>query len=236
MKHPGGRADFASTRSSKIIDNLVSSIATQVVSKYDDFTYHKKQEVDHSVAQPDGGIFINDSRKMIVTFEAKHQQDGGNALERWYMNQRLLEEVAKEKGYSSYYVTLASGEGAYVSNGKVGTCEKILSFMHNVKKQYGHMFEYKDLHTLRIPSNQNYNISCLKTEGFTVNEVTNIFVTIMNQLTNKNLKNVKIDTEYVRLCSKTLYQLKGICKKLNITKNKRNKNELVKAILQLCKE
>lgn len=62
---------------------------------------------------PDGGMWFdgsraNPERKLRVVFEAKHQQDAGNAIERWATNHSLCQSINPEV----VYVTFASGEGA----------------------------------------------------------------------------------------------------------------------------
>lgn len=62
---------------------------------------------------PDGGMWFtgdrNDSkRKLVAVFEAKHQQDGGNAQERWATNRAICQSINPR----AVYVTFATGEGA----------------------------------------------------------------------------------------------------------------------------
>ena len=62
---------------------------------------------------PDGGMWFtgdrNDGkRKLVAVFEAKHQQDGGNAQERWATNRAICQSINPD----SLYVTFATGEGA----------------------------------------------------------------------------------------------------------------------------
>ena len=63
---------------------------------------------------PDGGMWFDgprtQPRTLKVAFEAKHQQDGGNAIERWAKNFSLCHKLWPE----SKYVTFMTGEGAKV--------------------------------------------------------------------------------------------------------------------------
>ena len=61
---------------------------------------------------PDGGMWFNGPRSqpraLKVAFEAKHQQDGGNAIERWSKNYLLCYRLNPDVRY----VTFMTGEGA----------------------------------------------------------------------------------------------------------------------------
>jgi hypothetical protein len=62
---------------------------------------------------PDGGMWFDGDRnkadrKLLAVFEAKHQQDGGNAIERWCKNYMLSKAITPDM----HYHTLMSGEGA----------------------------------------------------------------------------------------------------------------------------
>jgi hypothetical protein len=63
---------------------------------------------------PDGGMWFdaprNQTRSLQVAFEAKHQQDGGNAIERWCKNYLLCNRLWPD----AKYVTFMTGEGARV--------------------------------------------------------------------------------------------------------------------------
>jgi hypothetical protein len=49
-----------------------------------------------------------DNRRLRVVFEAKHQQNGGNAVERWATNRALCQVINPD----AVYVTFATGAGA----------------------------------------------------------------------------------------------------------------------------
>jgi hypothetical protein len=61
---------------------------------------------------PDGGMWFdgarNQSRTLRVAFEAKHQQDGGNAIERWSKNYLVCYRLNPDVRY----VTFMTGQGA----------------------------------------------------------------------------------------------------------------------------
>lgn len=62
---------------------------------------------------PDGGMWFDGDRskkdrKLLAVFEAKHQQDGGNAIERWCKNYMLSKGMNPEMTYH----TVMTGEGA----------------------------------------------------------------------------------------------------------------------------
>lgn len=62
---------------------------------------------------PDGGAWFY-KNKLICAFEAKKQQNRGNAIERWYKNNFICRVINPNISY----VTFASGEGA-ISNGVI---------------------------------------------------------------------------------------------------------------------
>jgi hypothetical protein len=62
---------------------------------------------------PDGGMWFDGDRskpdrKLLAVFEAKHQQDGGNAIERWCKNHMFSKCISPDMTYH----TVMSGEGA----------------------------------------------------------------------------------------------------------------------------
>lgn len=66
---------------------------------------------------PDGGMWFdgnrdNPNRRLKVVFEAKHQQNAGNAIERWATNRALCLSINPD----ARYITFATGEGS-VENG-----------------------------------------------------------------------------------------------------------------------
>ena len=72
---------------------------------------------------PDGGMWFSGNRsvpkrKLVAGFEAKHQQDGGNAIERWCKNYMLC----KGMNPNVKYITFMSGPGA-MPNGVLYKCQ-----------------------------------------------------------------------------------------------------------------
>lgn len=70
---------------------------------------------------PDGCLWFWNGT-LIAAFEAKKQQDAGNAIERWYKNNYICRLVNP----SVSYITFASGEGAKVG----GAIHKALAVAH----------------------------------------------------------------------------------------------------------
>jgi len=70
---------------------------------------------------PDGSLWFYKG-KMIAAFEAKKQQNAGNAIERWYKNNFICRLVNPNVSY----VTFACGEGAVVG----GVMHKALAVAH----------------------------------------------------------------------------------------------------------
>lgn len=81
---------------------------------------------------PDGGIWTYDNI-LIAAFEAKKQNNAGNAIERWYKNESLCRTINTEISY----VTFCTGEGAKTK----GVMQVALNFKHlhgyNVYKPRG---------------------------------------------------------------------------------------------------
>jgi hypothetical protein len=71
--------------------------------------------------EPDGGLWFYKDR-LVVVFEAKKQQDRGNAIERWYKNNYVARLINPQVSY----VTFCRGEGA-TPTGQIG---KILDAAH----------------------------------------------------------------------------------------------------------
>jgi hypothetical protein len=71
--------------------------------------------------EPDGGAWYYRG-SLIAVFEAKKQQNAGNAIERWYKNMYLCRKINPEVSY----VTFCRGEGAC----KEGVIGKLLDVAH----------------------------------------------------------------------------------------------------------
>jgi len=70
---------------------------------------------------PDGSLWFWDG-KLVATFEAKKQQNRGNAIERWFKNNFICRAVNPDVSY----VTFACGEGAKIG----GVIHKALAVAH----------------------------------------------------------------------------------------------------------
>jgi hypothetical protein len=107
--------------------------------------------------EPDGGLWFYDGI-LIAVFEAKKQQDLGNAIERWYKNNY----VANYLNSKVSYVTFCRGEGAYPT-GQIG---KILDIAHPSWNQFN-----------------KYGNSCwLSCDGFSFESIRNIMEEILSEL------------------------------------------------------
>jgi hypothetical protein len=71
--------------------------------------------------QPDGGVWFWKGT-LIAAFEAKKQQNRGNAIERWYKNPYACRLINPDMSY----VTFAVGQGAV----RRGTIHKALAMSH----------------------------------------------------------------------------------------------------------
>ena len=126
----------AGTVESKLLDGDVRLIAEAINQAQDEYFYERGHrnllnerygEDVRSQAQlpelarlginsgcvPDGGMWFDgdrrqETRKLKVVFEAKHQQNGGNAVERWATNRALCQVIDP----AAVYVTFATGAGA----------------------------------------------------------------------------------------------------------------------------
>jgi len=104
---------------------------------------------------PDGGMWFDGPRSqpraLKVAFEAKHQQDGGNAIERWCKNYLLCKGMNPD----IKYVTFMSGPGA-VPNG--------------VLYKFGHSM---------VAANGNNCIFYYQPDGFSQEGIFNIMISIL---------------------------------------------------------
>ncbi len=107
---------------------------------------------------PDGSVWFWDG-KLIATFEAKKQQNRGNAIERWFKNNFICRAVNPDVSY----ITFTCGEGAVVG----GVIHKTLAVAHpsgfNVYTPKG-------------------NSCWMKPEGFTDEEIEAHMMTVITSL------------------------------------------------------
>lgn len=132
------RGTEAGSAESKQLDGDVKSVAealAQAQTRYfyevghkslDETKSHSRQRITESAlpemrerhftigCMPDGGMWFDaprgQPRRLMAAFEAKHQQDGGNAIERWAKNYLLCRSIWPD----CVYVTFMTGEGARV--------------------------------------------------------------------------------------------------------------------------
>ena len=152
------------------LDKQVKSASITVLEKlknqYPELQYERKLPFEFlfdgiGSCQPDGGVWFYKG-KMVAAFEAKKQNDRGNAIERWYKNFFLLKEVNERVPY----ITFAIGAGA-----KEG--EPIWKSLYSAMK--GQFNQIR-------PDGP----SCfLKPEGFTAEEIENIIF----EFVSKELEN-----------------------------------------------
>lgn len=131
---------------------------------------NKVKDLPISGAAPDGGCFFIDG-KLALCSEAKKQQDGGNAIERWHKNHAMVQPFGREVAY----VTFCSGPGA----GDEAVMSKILNpAMHNE--------DIARLDRGEPPMNKQWNVpyneglSCYRSvNGFEQTQVENSLETIL---------------------------------------------------------
>lgn len=116
---PGTMAwDARSLKLDKQVKNASIAVFQHLKKRYPELQYERalpKHLIFDGVGacQPDGGVWFYKGR-MIAAFEAKKQNNLGNAIERWFKNWHLLQEVNQR----SPYVTFAVGGGA-VEEGQI---------------------------------------------------------------------------------------------------------------------
>lgn len=113
------------------LDNQCKTLTTKVYetlhTKYKDkIKFQKKLKKDQipggvGACAPDGSLWFWEG-KLIAAFEAKKQQNRGNAIERWHKNHSMCRIINPELSY----ITFACGEGAIVG----GVIHKAIAFQH----------------------------------------------------------------------------------------------------------
>jgi hypothetical protein len=127
-KGTGGiqKGQTASSEASLKIDKDLRSIRDELIEEMAHLGVSMKKKITQTgtttPCEPDGGAwYIGDT--LIAAFEAKKQQDHGNAIERWYKNNYVCRTLNENVSYSTW----ARGEGAYPS----GAIGKILDVAHS---------------------------------------------------------------------------------------------------------
>ena len=106
-------AQVCSTKESLTLDGSVKKVAPKVFKNLQQsfplLTWSKRfRSPNHQAGcEPDGGVFYYKD-EVILAAEGKHQQNAGNAIERWYKNNFVL-RLASPK---MTYITFATGQGA----------------------------------------------------------------------------------------------------------------------------
>lgn len=162
----------AATVSSKALDNLVKSISRELKSDFNGISYQRKLTKNNFAnhfgyvpstkgCEPDGGIWFRDGLPVLVV-EAKYQGESGNAEERWYKNAQWISHINPK----CIYYTLASGTG----------CRK--TFVDAEMMSY---ITYNGRNLL----DSRWS---LKENGFTYEEVKEIFVSSLNEIIGMPVK------------------------------------------------
>lgn len=122
------KGTVATDAAARKLDNQCKDIAKELVEELniEGLEYQRKLNKDQipgnlGACEPDGGAWFFNG-ELIAVFEAKKQQDLGNAIERWFKNQYICRAINPDVNY----VTFCSGEGAY----KEGVMGKALAVAH----------------------------------------------------------------------------------------------------------
>lgn len=81
---------------------------------------------------PDGGIFEDTAlNRPVLSFECKFQGPNGNAIERWFKNYAVLQQLSIER-----YVSFCMGEGFWT-----GTAERIMAVAASMVPGRSHIWD-----------------------------------------------------------------------------------------------
>lgn len=108
-----------SDRAAKTIDSNLKSIRDELFRELKSIKgldmKKRVPKIDTKTpCEPDGGAWFYNG-KLVAAFEAKKQQDSGNAIERWYKNERRCRKLNPDMSY----VTFCRGTGAH-PDGSIG--------------------------------------------------------------------------------------------------------------------
>ncbi len=162
----------ATSASSKALDRMVRDISIELKHDFNGISYQRKLTKNDFAnhfgyvpstkgCEPDGGIWFRDGLPVLVV-EAKYQGERGNAEERWYKNAQWISHINSK----CIYYTLASGTG----------CRKTFVDVE--------MMSY-------ITYNKRNLLDCrwsLQENGFTYEEVKEIFMSSLNEIIGMNVK------------------------------------------------
>jgi len=127
-KGTGGiqKGQSATTTESLKIDKDLKDIRDELCEelRHHGITMKKKIVSTNTLTacQPDGGAWYL-GETLIAAFEAKKQQDHGNAIERWYKNNYVCRSLNENMSYGTW----ARGEGAH-PEGSIG---RVLDISHD---------------------------------------------------------------------------------------------------------
>ena len=129
------RADLAQSDKSKHLDQKLKDIAKEL--EIPGFTYRRKlihEYLDGVGCEPDGGLWFQDGYLEAV-FEAKHQGPKGNAIERWFKNYWLIQNLYPQ----AKFITFCSGEGVIAKNGIWANFNMVLRIEGKDPQSFNHV-------------------------------------------------------------------------------------------------
>jgi len=109
------------TEESKLLDASLRDIAKLLVEEYPQLKVVFRHSHDLKVKlvgedcfgfAPDGGAWYTEDDTLLAVFEAKHQQNGGNAQERWWDNACTARHINDEVRYHTFCSGLGCTQGA----------------------------------------------------------------------------------------------------------------------------
>lgn len=158
----------SSTESTKL-DNQLKRISIELSKIYPGFNagHTKKRKLFEGIETgcvPDGGIWFDDRGNIRAAFEAKHQGNHGNAIERHAKNHMICKA---HRGERFQYVTFMTGEGA-TPNGVLELYAKTVMKCENNPR-------WQELNTLHHDGASFF----LKVEGFTDEEIRNVMKQVL---------------------------------------------------------
>ena len=169
MKHKGRiqkgctAYDCLSMKLDKDCREIAKEVYNNLSKKYPDLVFRSKvppSEIPGGIGacQPDGGVWYYKGM-VIAAFECKKQQNKGNAIERWFKNNRILRYICSNISY----VTFAIGAGAKSG----GVIEKCLHIEHS---------EGRGLFNIYSPGK---NSCFMRENGYEKQEIYDIMVNVL---------------------------------------------------------
>ena len=104
----------ATTVESAKLDTQLKNVAKKLSKEFTGYNegHRKKKPVFENIGSgcvPDGGLWLDESKRVVAAFEAKHQGNHGNAQERHAKNYSI---ASAHRSDTFRYITLMTGEGA----------------------------------------------------------------------------------------------------------------------------